>query len=77
MTERIRRINYGNMETEATIEDPKSYTKPWTVRFNHRIMPDTESIEFIRGENERDAPHLAGKQRGASRIGLRHQRLSS
>ncbi len=61
MTERIRRINYGNMETEVTIEDPKAYTKPWTVKFNHKIMLDEELIEFICGENEKDAPHLVAK----------------
>lgn len=60
-TERIRRINYGTMETEMTIEDPKAYTKPWTVKFNHRIMLDTDLIEFVCGENERDAPHLVSK----------------
>jgi len=61
MTERIRRINYGNMETEVTIEDPKAYTKPWIVKFNHKIMLDEELIEFICDENERDAPHLVAK----------------
>ena len=38
MTERFRRVNYGNMEIEVTIDDPKAYTKPWTVKVNHRIM---------------------------------------
>ena len=50
-----------NMETEVTIEDPKAYTKPWTVKFNHKIMLDEELIEFICGENEKDAPHLVAK----------------
>jgi hypothetical protein len=49
------------METEVTIEDPKAYTKPWTVKFSHKIMLDEELIEFICGENEKDAPHLVAK----------------
>jgi hypothetical protein len=61
MIERFRRVNYGNIEIEVTIDDPKAYTKPWTVKVNHRIMLDTELIEFICQENEKDAVHLTGK----------------
>jgi hypothetical protein len=57
MTERFRRLNYGNMEVEVTVDDPKAYTKPWTVKVNHRIMLDTELIEFVCQENEKDAVH--------------------
>jgi hypothetical protein len=61
MTERLRRVNYGNMEIEITVDDPKAYTKPWTVKVHHRIMFDTELIEFVCQENEKDAAHLSGK----------------
>jgi hypothetical protein len=61
LTERFRRPNYGNLEIDVTVEDPKVYTKPFTVRVNHRIMPDTDLIEFICGENERSDAHLVGK----------------
>ena len=61
MTERFRRPNYGNMEVEITVDDPKAYTKPWTVTVHHHIMLDTELIEFVCQENERDVPHLTGK----------------
>jgi hypothetical protein len=60
VTERIRRPNYGTLEIEVTIDDPKAYTRPWTVRVNHRIFPDTELIEFIC--EERDATHYVGAQ---------------
>ena len=53
MTERFRRVNFGRMEIDITIEDPKAYTKPWTVRVNQQIMVDTELIEFICLENQR------------------------
>jgi hypothetical protein len=61
MTERFRRLNYGNMEIEVTVDDPKAYTKPWTVRVHHRIMLDTDLIEFVCQENEKDAAHMTGK----------------
>jgi hypothetical protein len=61
LTERFRRPNYGNLEIDVTVEDPKVYTKPFTVRVNDRIMPDTDLIEFICGENEKSDAHLVGK----------------
>ena len=50
--ERIRRPSYGKLEIDITIEDPKAYTKPFTVRVNQQISPDDEIIEFICGENQ-------------------------
>jgi hypothetical protein len=56
LTERFRRINYGRMEIDITVDDPKAYTKPWTVRHLQDIMPDGELIEFICEENQRFNP---------------------
>ena len=58
VTEKFRRPNYGSLEIEITVDDPKAYTKPWTVKVNQRIMPDTELIEFIC--EDRDATHYVG-----------------
>jgi hypothetical protein len=57
--ERFRRPNFGSMQIDITIDDPKAYTKPFTVRVNHRLSPDTEMIEFIC--QDRDAVHYVGK----------------
>ena len=59
--ERFRRPDYGHLEIEVTIDDPKAYTKPWTVTVHQSILSDTELIEFICQENERDATHLSGR----------------
>jgi hypothetical protein len=61
MIERFRRLNYGTLQIDVTIDDPKVYTKPFTVRVNQRLMPDTDLIEFICGENEKSDAHLVGK----------------
>jgi hypothetical protein len=61
MTERIKRLNYGTLQTDVTIEDPKAFSKPFTVRVTHRLLPDTDLIEFICTENDRSGPHLVGK----------------
>jgi hypothetical protein len=58
MTERFRRPNFGTLEIDITIDDPKAYTKPFTVRVNQHIMVDSEMIEFICNENEQSTKHL-------------------
>jgi hypothetical protein len=52
-TERFRRPSYGRMEIDITVDDPKAYTAPWTVRVNQRIMPEQELLEFVCNENNR------------------------
>jgi len=59
--ERFRRKTFGHMEIQITIDDPKAYTRPWTVTEVMHLMPDTEPIEFICNENNRDLEHLPGR----------------
>jgi hypothetical protein len=58
MTEKFRRVNFGKLEIDVTIDDPKAYTKPFTVRVNQEIMVDTEMIEFICNENNHFLEYL-------------------
>jgi hypothetical protein len=60
VTERFRRIDFGHLEIQVTIDDPKVYTKPWTIKESLNLLPDTELLENI-CENERDSGHLVGK----------------
>lgn len=53
VTERFRRVNFGRMEIDITIDDPKAYTRPWTVRHVQQIILDDELIEFVCLENQR------------------------
>jgi hypothetical protein len=61
MTERFRRVNFGRMEIEATVDDPKAYTKPWTVKLSQTIKLDTDLLDFVCVENEKDSSHLTLK----------------
>jgi len=45
--ERFRRLNFGSLVIEVTIDDPKAYTKPFTATINNRLLPDTQLIEFV------------------------------
>jgi hypothetical protein len=60
MIERIRRPNYGSLEIDVTVDDPKAYTKPWTaVTIRQRLLPDDELIEFVCAENEKSTQRFA------------------
>ena len=61
VTERFRRPDFGHLEIEVTVNDPKAYTKPWTVKFRQTIVLDTELLDEICLENEKSMQHMAGK----------------
>jgi hypothetical protein len=61
VTERFRRKDFGHMDIEITIDDPKAYTKPWTITLPLTLQPDTELLEYMCTENNRDIEHLVGK----------------
>ena len=57
LTERFTRLNYGTLRIDITVDDPKAYTKPWTVRITQRLTPEDEMIEFVCNENEQSSRH--------------------
>ena len=57
MTERFRRPNYGTLTIDITVDDPKAYTRPWSVSLTQRLMVDSEMLEFICLENEQSSKH--------------------
>jgi hypothetical protein len=62
VTERFRRTNYGSLEIGVTVDDPKAYTKPWTAKVTERIVLNTELMDYICAENEKDMKtHMVGK----------------
>jgi hypothetical protein len=58
LVERFTRLNYGTLQIDITIEDPKSYTQPFTVRVMQQLMPNTELFESVC--EDRDADHYLG-----------------
>jgi hypothetical protein len=62
LTERFRRPNVGTLEIDVTIDDPKAYTKPWTVRVNQRLLLDSELMEFVCLENQQFESYLKRRQ---------------
>jgi hypothetical protein len=56
--EQIRRPDFGHLEIEITVDDPKAYTKPWTVTLKQRIVVDADLIDEICLENEQSLKHM-------------------
>lgn len=56
--EQIRRPDFGHLEIQVTVDDPKAYTKPWTVMLKQRIVVDTDLIDEICLENEQFLKHI-------------------
>lgn len=61
LTERFQRVNYGRMEIAITVDDPKAYTQPWTIKLNQVIALNTDLLDYICLENEKDQIHMVGK----------------
>ena len=61
ITERFRRPDFGHLEIEITVDDPKAYTQPWTVTLNQVITLDTDLLDFVCADNEKDASRLSSK----------------
>jgi hypothetical protein len=60
LTERFRRTSFGRLEIEQTVNDPKAFTKPFTVRIDGYYLPDTDLLEYVCLENEKDRTHFTG-----------------
>jgi len=61
ITERIRRRDFGHLDIEETLTDSKIYGRPWTIVIHGDLTTDTEMLEYVCAENEKDREHLVGK----------------
>jgi hypothetical protein len=58
--ERYRRRDFGHLDVETTIDDPRMYTRPFTIKVPHNLLADSDIFESF-CENEKDRAHLAKK----------------
>ncbi|MEO8098869.1 MAG: hypothetical protein ABI811_14295 [Acidobacteriota bacterium] len=59
--ERYHRRDFGNLEIEVTVIDPKTYSKPWVMKREATLETEIEMTEYVCNENNSDALHLVGK----------------
>jgi hypothetical protein len=60
-TERFHRKDFGHLEITETFDDPKAFARPWTLKATGNLMPESDLLEYVCNENERDSAHLVGK----------------
>src|SRR5262245_23541964 len=60
LTERYRRVDFGHIEIEESFRDPDIYSRPMTARVRATLVPDTDLLEYVCAENERDRGRLIG-----------------
>lgn len=61
ITERFRRPSFGRLEIDITVDDAKAYTRPWSIHVDQAFAADTDILEFVCQENEKDRVHLTEK----------------
>ncbi len=71
MTERIRRTNLGHLTEEIRIEDPTYYRRVWTVPSKADLVTDTEMLEYVCNENQKDVEHLVGKASDEKKLAVK------
>jgi hypothetical protein len=60
LTERYRRADFGHLSIEVTLDDPGAYGKPWTVRIEAALQPDTDLLEYVCLESDGGKEHFVG-----------------
>ena len=61
VTEKFRRPNFGRLEVDVTVDDSKAYTRPWTIKLSQILQLDTDLLDYICLENEKDLTHFVVK----------------
>lgn len=57
LIERYHRRDFGHMDVQLTLDDPKTFTRPFAIKFTERLLPDTDLLEAFCSENEKDRAH--------------------
>lgn len=61
VTERYHRRDFGHMDVEVTLDDPVNYTRPFTVKYTLKLVPDSDVAEYVCAENEKDRAHIGNR----------------
>ena len=61
LIERFHRLDLGHMELQITVDDPETYTRPFTIKLKQKLVPDSDLLESVCAENEKDAARSGNK----------------
>lgn len=60
ITERYKRLDFGHIKLQVTVEDPQTFSAPWSFDLNTQFQPDGELLEFVCEGNEDILRHMVG-----------------
>jgi hypothetical protein len=60
--ERYRRRDFGHMDLQVTVDDPKTFTRAWTMTTELPFDADTDLLEYVCNENEKSRQHFVRPQ---------------
>ena len=60
VVERLHRRDFGHLDMQVTVDDPKMYSHPFSIQFTELLLPDTDVTEYFCSQNERDQAHSKG-----------------
>jgi hypothetical protein len=66
--ERFHRNDFGRLEITETFDDPNAFARPWTVKATGNLTPDSDLLEYVCNENNKDIAHLVGKASDAKGV---------
>ncbi len=75
-TERFHRTSIGHIDLEVTFDDPKAYKVPWSISFDVSLAADTDMLESVCAENEKDSAHLVGRTAVEKAVVVSHETLA-
>ena len=61
LIERFHRLDLGHMDLQITVDDPETYTRPFTIKLKQKLVPDSDLLESVCAENEKDAARSGNK----------------
>ncbi len=68
ISERYRRADFGHIQRQVTLSDPKTFKKPITVASDMILNPDTELLEYACTETPRERFHLVGRTEAEKQV---------
>jgi Family of unknown function (DUF6152) len=64
LIERFSRPDFNTLRYEVTVNDPGTYTRPWSSAWTLRWVADQDVQEYFCQDDSKDEPHMVGPQVG-------------
>jgi hypothetical protein len=68
VTERFHRTDFGHMQVQVTYDDPEVLTRPLNISVAVKYAADSDMLEYVCNEDEKDTQHLVGTAKGVAHL---------